>query len=200
MTSAALALPAADPDPPMADQLDDLTLRRAQQGDQAAWRRVIDTFHPRIHALVWRMCGVSRRARVDDLVQDTHVRVLRALIGFDPRGPASLSTWILTIATRVVLNDARRAAELGLPDEPVASPAPSPSAQLERARLGAAIADAVAALPPDQRAVLVLTEYEGLAQADIAAALDIEVGTVKSRLSRARAAVRATLSRRGVTP
>ena len=131
-------------------------------------------------------------------VEDTHVRVLRGLPTFDPRGAARLSTWILTIATRVVLNDGRRAVPTTLGHDP-AAPAAGAEAGLARARLGAAIGAAVAALPTDQRAVLVLREYFELDLAAIADALDVEVGTIKSRLSRARAALREQLTRQGVT-
>lgn len=180
-------------------EIDDVTLRLAQAGDPSAWRRLVVCYQPLIHALVWRMCGAGRRAQVDDLVQDTHIRVLRALPGFDPRGAARLSTWIITIATRVVLNDARRVRpEAG--SDALSAPAGGPPDVLARARLGAVIAAAVAALPDDQRATLVLREYFDLDLSTIAASLEVEVGTVKSRLSRARAALRERLTREGVAP
>src|SRR3954469_2340369 len=90
------------------DELDELTLRRAQRGDDRAWRDLIERFQPPVHALIWRLLAGRARHRVEDLVQETFVRVLRALPGFDLAGPASLSTWILTIATRLTLNELRR--------------------------------------------------------------------------------------------
>jgi RNA polymerase sigma-70 factor (ECF subfamily) len=133
---------------------------------------------------------------VPDLVQETFVRVLRALPAFDLAGPASLSTWMLTIATRVALNELRRPEATTLADEPPASSGGGddrPDASLARRRLAAAIARGVAELPDAQRAVFVLREYHDLDYADIASALELDVGTVKSRLSRARAALRAHL-------
>ncbi|MEZ4364798.1 MAG: RNA polymerase sigma factor [Kofleriaceae bacterium] len=177
--------------------VDDLTLRRAQRGDALALRRLLETHLGTLHALVWRLAGPARRADVDDLVQDSLIRIVGALPRFDPAGPARLSTWMLTIATRVVLNAARRPLPGALPDEDAGGdPDLLPSAQLERRQLGAALAAAVAALPADQRAVLVLRDYHDLDYTEIAAALELELGTVKSRLCRARQAVRAELERR----
>ena len=174
-------------------EVDELTLRRAQQGEPDALAMVVERYHPAIHALVWRMTGGRDAHHVDDLVQDCHVRVLRGLPGFDPCGPARLTTWVLTIATRVVLNARRRAAPEPLATEPLAPAATEPPVAIERARLAVAIADAVAALPDAQRAVFVLREYHELDYAEIARALEIDLGTVKSRLARARHAVRQRL-------
>jgi RNA polymerase sigma-70 factor (ECF subfamily) len=177
-------------------EIDELTLRRAQRGEDDALGLVIERHQPAVHALVWRMLG-GRSASVDDLVQDCFLRVLRALPGFDPRGPARLSTWILTIATRVVLNDLRRArpGSLDEADEPEAPRGHGPAAEVDRAQLAAAIGAAVAALPEPQRTVLVLREYHDLDYAEIAHALELDLGTVKSRLTRARAAVKDHLAR-----
>ena len=92
----------------MAAPLDELTLRRAQRGDERAWRALIERYQQPVHALIWRLLAGRARHRVEDLVQETFVRVLRALPGFDPAGPASLSTWMLTIAARLALNELRR--------------------------------------------------------------------------------------------
>ena len=168
---------------------DELTLRRAQRGDERAWRDLIGRFQRPVHALIWRMLAGRSRDRVEDLVQETFVRVLRALPGFEPGGAATLSTWILTIATRLALNELRRPelARLAEADEPAGE------GDVARRQLAAAIAKGVAALPPDQRAVIVLREFHGLDYAEIAAALELDLGTVKSRLSRARAALREAL-------
>ncbi|HUJ59091.1 MAG TPA: sigma-70 family RNA polymerase sigma factor [Kofleriaceae bacterium] len=178
---------------PARAELDDLTLRKAQQGERAALGQLIDRYHPVVHALVWRMACARGESHVADLVQDSLLRVLQGLPRFDPAGPARLSTWILTIATRVVLNDRRRVAPRDARLEPAAYVDPATSvAELE---LGAAIAKAVVGLPEPQRIAFVLREYHDLDYAEIAEVLDVDLGTVKSRLSRARAAVRDTLSR-----
>jgi RNA polymerase sigma-70 factor (ECF subfamily) len=168
---------------------DELTLRRAQRGDERAWRDLIARFQGPVHALIWRMLAGRSRDRVEDLTQETFVRVLRALPGFDPRGTATLSTWILTIASRLALNELRRPEHERIVDEPVIE------GDVSRRQLAAAIANGIAALPVDQRVVIVLREFHGLDYAEIATALEIDLNTVKSRLSRARAALREALGR-----
>jgi RNA polymerase sigma-70 factor (ECF subfamily) len=125
------------------------------------------------------------------------VRVHGALSRFDPAGDASLSTWMLTIATRLALNELRQQkrpepahdeAETAAGDA-----ADTPEAAVDRARMGATIARCMAQLPDDQRAILVLREYHDLDYPEIAAVLELELGTVKSRLSRARVALRERL-------
>lgn len=173
------------------EPLDELTLRRAQRGEERAWRELIDRYQRPIHALIWRLLAGRARHRVEDLTQETFVRVLRALPGFDPAGPASLSTWMLTIATRLTLNELRRPEHAELSAELLAED--RTDAASERQRLGAAIARGVAALPDAQRAVFVLREYHDLDYQDIASVLELDLGTVKSRLARARTALRAHL-------
>ncbi|HUS33123.1 MAG TPA: sigma-70 family RNA polymerase sigma factor [Kofleriaceae bacterium] len=175
------------------EPIDELTLRRAQRGDERAWRDLIARFQPPVHALIWRLLAGRARHRVEDLTQETFVRVLKALPKFDPSGPATLGTWILTIATRLTLNELRRPETSVLERDVIGRE--RTDADAERRRLGAAIAQGIAALPDAQRAVLVLREYHDLDYGDIADALEIDVGTVKSRLSRARVALREYLTR-----
>jgi len=173
------------------EPLDELTLRRAQRGDDRAWRELVERYQAPVHALVWRLLAGRSRHRVEDLVQETFVRVLRALPSWDIGGPASLQTWILTIATRLSLNELRKPEMTTIIGDPPSTE--STDAASERARVGAAIAAGVAALPDAQRAVFVLREYHELEYADIAEALGLDLGTVKSRLARARAALRERL-------
>jgi RNA polymerase sigma-70 factor, ECF subfamily len=174
------------------EPLDEVTLRRAQRGEQRAWRDLVERYQGPVHALIWRLLAGRSRHRVEDLTQETFVRVLRALPNFDPGGTASLTTWILTIATRMTLNELRRPESARLDREPISEA--RAEADSERKRLGEAIAAGVAALPDAQRAVLVLREYHDLDYTEIAAVLELDVGTVKSRLSRARAALREHLT------
>jgi RNA polymerase sigma-70 factor (ECF subfamily) len=176
-----------------AEPLDELTLRRAQRGDERAWCDLVRRYQQPVHQLIWRMFARRAQHRVEDLVQETFVRVLRALPGFEPAGPASLATWVLTIATRLALNELRRPELAALEAEPPVESDPSALAHLDRRRLAAAISTGVANLPDAQRAVFVLREYHDLDYGDIASVLEIDLNTVKSRLSRARAAMRAHL-------
>src|SRR5215831_17752658 len=131
-------MPAAAARSAASEPLDELTIRRAQRGDERAWRDLVERFQQPVHALVWRLLAGRARHRVEDLVQETFVRVLGALPGFDPAGPATLSTWILTIATRLALNELRRPESASLADEPIA--ADRADAGVDRQRLAAAIA------------------------------------------------------------
>ncbi|MCB9564064.1 MAG: sigma-70 family RNA polymerase sigma factor [Kofleriaceae bacterium] len=184
---------------PAARELDDLTLRRAQRGDGAAFREVVERHHRAVWDLVTRLlAGTALAHRAEDLVQDTFVRVHRALPGFDPAGPARLSTWILTIASRLALNELRRAprAAATVPLDAavdVAAAGESPAGALEREERAIAVARAIAALPEAGRVIVLLRAYHDLDYAEIADVLEVDVGTVKSRLSRARAQLRARL-------
>jgi len=178
-------------------ELDELTLKRAQRGESAAFTRLVETYQRAVFALLSRVLGPrGRRHRVEDLAQETFLRVYRALPGWVPDGPAHLSSWILTIATRLALDELQRAGGRELPLE-AARALPSRDAsdrQTELRSTGEAIARAVAGLDPGFQAVFVLRELHELEYEEIARALEIDVGTVKSRLHRARAALRRALA------
>jgi len=178
------------------EQLDQLTLERAcKRGDAKALEAVIQRHGPQVHRLVARML-VGRPDLVDDLVQDVLVKVIGALPRFDPGGPAKLSTWILTIATRTCIDQLRRPWR----DRPLEFELPArddPVRDAEQRAMYRRVTRAMAALPSGQRAVLVLRAYHDLDTAEIAQVLGIEPGTVKSRLSRARASLRAATQQEG---
>ena len=185
-------------------ELDDLALARARMGDATALRALVELYQDRVFALIWRMMLGRGTERTHDLAQETFVRVLRGVHQFEPGGSAKLSTWILTIATRVVLNERRRAARdrAESDDAAIAAIASNDRADtgLERSRLTEALTAGIAALPDDQRAVFVLREYHDLEYAEIAIALELDPNTVRSRLHRARTALRAALTAAGVEP
>jgi len=181
-------------------ELSEITLARAQRGDAAALTALVETYGARVHALVSRMLVGRPRALSEDLCQDALVKVIQGLPRFDPRGPARLSTWILTVATRTCIDHLRRERtrhEELCPQAEVLQP-PSRDGGLEgavqRRQLARRVERAMSALPEEQRAVLVLRAYHDLDYQEIAQALGIEVGTVKSRLGRARLALRQVLA------
>ena len=174
------------------DELDELTLRRAQRGEAAAWRALVDRYQRPVFALISRMLGPGRRGQVEDLAQETFLQVVRSLERFSHDGPARLSTWILTIAARRAVDHLRRR-ELPTADAERLVGGEGGAAALHRAQVGAAIQRAVADLSPEYRAAFLLREYHGLDYGEIATALRIDLGTVKSRLSRAAARVRGSL-------
>jgi RNA polymerase sigma-70 factor (ECF subfamily) len=185
----------ATPAPAAEGELDTATLRRAQQGDEAAARVLVRRHERAVFALLGRLLG-TRGGLAEDLAQESFLRVFAALGRFDPAGPARLSTWILTIAARVALDQLRRRAPGFEPLTALHDHAGPQRAddQLRRRKLAAAIEAALADLAPEYRVAFVLREFHELEYPEIAAALDIDRGTVKSRLSRARAALRIALA------
>ena len=169
---------------------------RARQREPAACRALILRHQRAVGSLLRRvLAGSGLDALVEDLAQETFLRAFAALPRFDPDGPARLSTWLLTIATRLALQaiERKRLPAQEFDDDAGDAYVEADELAPDRARIGAAIADAVGRLPPVYRAAFVLREYHGFEYAEIAALLDIDIGTVKSRLFRARAALQRTL-------
>jgi RNA polymerase sigma-70 factor (ECF subfamily) len=172
--------------------LDEITVARAQAGDRAARTALVRRYQRPVFALLSRMLGQRQRDErqvIEDLAQETFARVLGALPGFDRSRRERLLTWILTIATRLALDHLRAAGRHRDPSEvpggvPVALPGPEQAA--DRRALGQALVQAVDSLPPVFRAAFLLRELHGLTYEEIAEGLDVDVGTVRSRLSRAR--------------
>lgn len=140
----------------------------------------------------------------DDVAQETFVRAYQALDRYDER--YTFYTWLRAIATRLALNEIakrrRRRTDGGeafeAAAETISGAERDPLEGIAGGELQAAIETALDEIPPDYRAVLVLRAYEDLSYAEIASTLEIPVGTVMSRLSRARLHVRQILAARGV--
>jgi RNA polymerase sigma-70 factor (ECF subfamily) len=182
--------PGAEPD------LDEITLARAKAGDRAAQAALVRRYERPVFSLLWRMVG-PQRALVEDLTQETFLRVLRALTRFEYDGRARMVTWVLSIASRLAIDHLRacrpRTETEVVPGAlPVALPRPDHEAS--RRALAVALVHAVETLGPPFRAAFLLREVHGLSYDEIGLALDIDVGTVKSRLARARAALQAALA------
>lgn len=178
-------------------ELDDVTLVAAGRGDQAACRAFLQCYQDRVWTLVLRLLG-GDRAQAEDCAQEAFARAFSALPGFELDGPARPSTWLFTIATRVCLDERRRRrrkpAELAA-DAGVDRADPRDPHEAAQARaLAARVERALVALPIEQRAVFVLRVLCEHSEQETAAALELDVGTVKSRLSRARAALRLALA------
>ncbi|MBC8069575.1 MAG: sigma-70 family RNA polymerase sigma factor [Deltaproteobacteria bacterium] len=182
-------------EPSRSRELDDITIARAQRGDAEACRAFVRWYEAAVFALLGRMLAPrGLDGLVEDLAQESFLRVFRALPRFDRSGPARMSTWILCIASRLAINELerRRPALHPMPDELV-DPGAGES-ELHRPDLRRALRHAIAALTPEQQAVFVLREYHGLTEMEIAAALELDASAVKSRLFRARARLRAALT------
>lgn len=176
-----------------ATELDEVTLRRAIAGSEEASRALVVQYERRVFALVSRMLAGRGRATIEDVAQETFLHVFRQLPKFDRAGAARLSTWILTIAARRSIDELRRQRPALVPEIERVGESRADERVVRRELVGA-IEAALRELSPELRAAFLLREYHGLEYGEIARALGIDLGTVKSRLSRARAALRATLA------
>jgi RNA polymerase sigma-70 factor (ECF subfamily) len=151
-------------------------------GDSAGFDDIVMQTEPVLRRLLGRLCG--GHADIDDLVQETYLRVWRGYARF--RGESGLTTWITRIAVNVSRNWAR-SKRLTVSISDCADAAISPASVPRDAVVIDAYEQALSRLSPEHRAVFLLHEVEGLRYQQIAEALGCPVGTVMSRLHRARA-------------
>jgi RNA polymerase sigma-70 factor (ECF subfamily) len=173
----------------------------ARQGDAAALEALLVRYQPHLYRFGLRMCGNEEDA--GDVAQESLISMARSLRDF--RGDSSVSSWLYTIARRFCIKKRRRskfapAREESL-DAPgidaarrLADPSPSPEQTATNQELQRALTRAIDGLEPAQREVLVLRDVEGLPASEVAKVLGLSVDAVKSRLHRARVAVRESLA------
>lgn len=176
------------PDPIEAD-----LVRKACGGNLFAFEEMVKRYQRRVYSVARRI--VRRHDVADDVTQETFLRAHHALSSFDVERP--FGPWICRIAANLAVNHVRspQAREQELPDSHHETPAASPDPlhdvlDKEAQRV---LDDALAALPPEQRAVLVLRVQEDFSYREIADTLQLEMGTVMSRLARAREKLRVAL-------
>jgi len=185
-------------------------LAAAQNGDRTALGRLLERHQAKVYRFGMRMCRGEEEAK--DVLQETLLAAARTLREF--RGASSLSTWLYSIARSFCIKQRRRSKfapesvesiDAGEPAKlAVQLPDPSrgPDEALHGRRVEVALEGAIRALEPKYREVLILRDVEGLSAAQVAEVLGLSVEAVKSRLHRARVAVRERLwrSRRGSPP
>ncbi|MCN9243473.1 sigma-70 family RNA polymerase sigma factor [Streptomyces sp. RY43-2] len=158
----------------------------ARGGDRDAIERFVGALHRDVQRYVAHLCGDPQA--VDDLAQDTFLRALGSLHRFE--GRSSARAWLLSIARRAVIDSYRYAAA-----RPRLSDVPDWQLAVERAQPcdlpgfddGVVLLDLLASLPEDRREAFILTQLLGLPYAEVAEASDCPIGTVRSRVARARA-------------
>lgn len=186
-----------DPDRPLVE--------RAIAGDESAFEALVRSHQRGVYNLAYRLLG--NREDALDAAQDTFLRCYRALPRF--RGDAAFRTWLLGIAINVcrtrltcaARRQQRRTQDLTRADSrtgervplDLPDPGPGPESAAHAGELRGALAHALAGLSPDHREVLLLREVGELEYDEVAAALGCALGTVKSRIARARAALRLAL-------
>ena len=171
-------------------ETDAALLAAAREGDRRAIDELLERYEERIYRFGLRMCGDEESAR--EVLQETLIAAFRNLPGF--RGEASLSTWLYQIARSFCIKERRGARPTTPLDVGLVDAAPSPDDQAHARQIGEALSAAIAALPAEQREVLVLRDVEGLSAEEAATVVGIEVGALKSRLHRARMALRSKLA------
>lgn len=160
-------------------------IEKAQTGDRNAYGELVRQHHPGVVTVVFRMCGDVDLA--EDAAQDAFIQAWSHLSAFRPG--TSFRNWIYRIAVNAALDVLRRAPKLPDADfETLFMPDPQagPEAALLQKERTLMVQRAILSLAEASRAVLVLREYGGLSYQEIAAALDIPLGTVMSRLNYAR--------------
>ena len=168
---------------------DDECIARAQRGDVAAFSELVARYQDRIYRFLVRLTRSPDDAL--ELTQETFLSVYQALARWRP--DARFSTWLFRIARNQAFDWLRRSKRvefvaLGDGDDlGIADPAPTPDRTLETVQRLRELDRALARLPAEHREILLLREIEDMSYEDIADVLDISLGTVKSRISRARA-------------
>ena len=175
---------------------------RARAGDAAAFEILVRRHERWVFTLVLRMVG--NRQEAEDIAQDIFLKAFRGMRDF--RGAARFSTWLHTITTNHTLSylaaratSRRREVTDSDPDLPLVldrlpHDAPGPDAVLERKDLRALLDQGMAQLSPEHRIIVVLRDVQGLSYEEISEVLHVELGTVRSRLHRARTALKAYLA------
>jgi RNA polymerase sigma-70 factor (ECF subfamily) len=162
-----------------------------------SWEEVVETHSARVYRLAFRLTGDRHDA--EDLTQDVFVRVFRSLSSYTP---GTFEGWLHRITTNLFLDQVRRKQRIrfeGLGDdaaERLPGREPSPAQVYDDHHFDPDVQQALDVLPPDFRAAVVLCDIEGLSYEEIAATLGVKLGTVRSRIHRGRAQLRAALEHR----
>ncbi len=179
---------------------DDRLIAASREGDPAAFGELVRRYQERLYRTVARLVDSPEDAA--DVVQEAFLHAFRSLDGF--KGDALFFTWLYRIAVNTAISLRRRkksalslhGAEAGTAGEPHdPSDGSRPGHALERAEQGARVQRALARLSPEHRAVLVMKDMEGQKYEAMAGILGVPVGTVRSRLHRARMELRELLER-----
>jgi RNA polymerase sigma-70 factor, ECF subfamily len=179
------------------EQIDQELVSRVQRGDKAAFDHLVRKYQHKIIQLVNRY--VKDPSEAQDVAQETFIKAYRAISGF--RGESAFYTWLYRIAINTAKNylvsrsrrfydyeiDAQDAEQIEGASQ--MRSIETPEHQLLSDEIGVAIKSAIEKLPEDMRIAIMLREFDGLSYEDIAAAMDCPVGTVRSRIFRAREAI-----------
>jgi len=165
-----------------------------------SWDEIVRQHSARVYRLAYRLTG--NRHDAEDLTQEVFLRVFRSLSTYRP---GTFEGWLHRITTNLFLDQARRRQRIrfdALPDDvgdKLPGLLPAPDSGLSDEMFDADIEVALASLSPEFRAAVVLCDIEGLSYEEIAAVLDVKIGTVRSRIHRGRSMLRSALMHRAPT-
>ncbi len=176
------------------ERSDQELLAAARVGDRNALEALLLRYQAKVYRFGMQMCRDPEDAK--DVLQDTLLAMARTVADF--RGASSLSTWLYTIARSFCIKKRRRGRSVKAAVEAVdegaaahvAHPGPGPEERAASRQVEAVLAEAIAGLAPIYREVLVLRDIEGLSAPEVAEVLSVTIEAVKSRLHRARLAIR----------
>lgn len=182
--------------------IDRQLVEKARQGDKRAFELLVEKYQRRLYRLLSRM--VRDPEEVEDIAQETFIKAYRALSNF--RGDAAFYTWLYRIGVNTAKNYlAMRKKSMPTisdhamndDDEPderlIAHDIATPESELQSKQIAIAVNEAVEALPEELRSAIILREMEGLSYEEIAESMGCPIGTVRSRIFRAREAIAAKL-------
>ena len=178
-------------------------LARARRGELPAFEELVRRHEKRVYAVALRSSGSPEDA--EDITQEVFLRAWRSIEEF--RGDSGFSTWLFRITMNLCVDHARhkhaqpQTQPLVMGEEeserPLPDTAPTPEEHLDNSELGRELAAALDEVSEEHRRIVLLRDVSGMSYTEIAEVLEISEGTVKSRLSRARLALRTVLLRRG---
>ena len=198
---AALPTDPAEPAVAAAGAGSSLNARADQAWEPPSWEEIVRDHSPRVYRLAYRLTGNAHDAA--DLTQDVFLRVFRSLSTYSP---GTFEGWLHRITTNLFLDSVRRKSKIrfdGLSDDAsdrLPSREAGPAQVYDDNHFDDDVQRALDALPADFRAAVVLCDIEGLSYEEIADALGVKLGTVRSRIHRGRAALREALAHRAPAP
>ncbi len=180
-----------------------LLIKQAASGDQDAFAQLVEAYQKSVYNLCLRM--VSNPTDAEDLAQEAFVKAWRGLQSY--KFESAFSTWLYRLTGNVCIDFLRQqkrrsvisltASEEDAPELDIPDPEPLPEEQVLHREKQQAVADAMAKLQDSERLILTLRVVEELSYEQIAEAMDIKIGTVKSRIARARERLRKILLQNG---
>ena len=183
-------------------------VRRVLGGDTNAFEKLVLEYEKNVYSIALRMTGNSEDA--SDMTQEAFIKAFNSLSGY--RGESKFSVWLYRIVSNVCLDflrsrNRRPTVSLSVEDDEgedteldIADESQSPEVLLDRSLTRESVRRGLEALPPDYRQILLLREIQGLSYEEISQSLELEVGTVKSRIFRARKRLCAFLIKDGNNP